>query len=833
MEEPEMAFKEQAFSRRFTVLVLLMGAFVVLPSLAVRAMGQDEEQPAENGEGEARTYRNYEVSADGLNNSIQLNEADVDSSEIIGHLHSALASQERGEWIDALTEYYYVINSPSDFLYKRSGLDQERVYIGLKEFCRQQLESFPEEGKLAFKAQYENAVKALYEKAQADLDLDTLRMIHFNYALSTYSGDALLLTANVLYEGNRINEAFSYYNRLITRQPEMHQPISVAYAGLGKCALNLGASVLPIMRDRRKELEGELGDQKMVIADESGAHVETTLRKFTDDVIAKLEAMADKAATAAAAETIDISMFNRLQLQWKTAANLGMAAFWTGELFGNKLFIDPMGSPTGIRVLDVNTGKTINVLGSMQSRKQDFTSAVLPGDELVAQAVSEDADNYYAAMPYNLKKGTVPGFGLVERWGTRLLAFSRRTNKLIWYWTDPADQNVAGVPVSRNEDRQFMSEIYMTSAPVRNGAYLYAGAVRVAKPATLEYYIICLDAATGAIRWRTYIGNNTPMPVGYTEPSGGGALMPAAGSNVCVANDTVFFTSNMGAVGAVNAITGDVKWAAKYHKPPTYFTGNGTMIPDPLCVWYASAPLYMPNVVRKGANGRDENISMLVVAPRDSDHLYAFDPETGKRIWDRPMRATDNVPLSPDSPPMVMTELNGKAMIFQSGLDETRRVRAEQEITDIRRDEERVNEEENPPQEPAQPPAQPAQQQAKPLLTKTQMIDLAIGTEAPFYAYLGQDAVVLGKPATFGPLVVLLTSSVYKGQTTYAIIVYDTSKNDKIVLYKEIGDMCEGKRVYRMFISGEKVAFLCDGAVYVYGSGAPATPPTPTPTAAP
>jgi len=818
-----MAFKQLTMNCRIVALIILLaGIFVFVPSFAGRAMGQDEQPGgagAENGEGEPQTFENYEVSADGLNNTIALNEADADSSEVIGHLHNALAAQERGEWTDALREYYLVINSSKDFLYKRSGLDEERVYIGLKEFCRQQLEAFPDDGKLAFKTQYEATVKAMYEKAREELDLDTLKMIHFNYSLSAYSGDALLLTANALYESGNFNEAFSYYNRLITKHPEMHQPIAVAYGGLGMCALKIGASVLPILRDRRKELDGAPGDQKIITAGEGGAHVEMPLRQFLDGVITKLEGMVGAVAESAT-QTIDISMFKRLQLKWKSSGNLGIAAYWTGELYGNKLFIDPMGSPNGIRVLDVNTGKIINVLGSTQSRKQNFASKILGGEDLIAHTISEDADNYYAAILYSLKEKTIPGFGLAEHWGTRLLAYKNRTNKMIWYWTDPEEQNISGAPVAGNEDRQFMGDAYMTSAPVRSGAYLYAGAVRVARPATLEYYVICIDAATGTMKWRTYIGGSTPPATQHPQIMGG-ALMPAVGSSVRVANDTVYFTSNIGAVGAVNAVTGDVKWAAKYHKPPVFFLGNGAAVCDPLFLWHASAPIYLPNVTRKGARGQDETIPMLVVAPRDSDHLYAFDPETGKRIWDKPMRANDNVPVDPNIPPRVLTEFNGKAMILQSALDESAKVRAEETMIDLKHG--KAQAEENAPQPEGEKPHPPPQEQVQPILTKAQMVDITTGNDVPLFTYLGQDAMILGKPIIFGPLVFVLTSSTYKGQTTYAIIAYDTTKNDRIVLYKEVGEMCEGKRIYKMFITSDLVVFLCDGAVYVYSPVA-ATP---------
>lgn len=789
-----MAFREPTMKRRRAraAIVLLLGAIVCMPWFTGRATGQPED-----GE-DAEAPRNFELSEDGLNNSMLLNEADVESSEVVGHLHSALGCQERGEWAEALKEYYEVINSPQDFLYSRSGLDENRVYIGLKEFCRQQLESFPEGGKLAFKTLYEPAVKAMYEQARRDLDMDTLKLIHFNYSLSPYSGDALMLMAGVLFESGDVTEAFSYYNRLITRNREMHQSLAVAYGRLATCAVKIGPSVLPIMRERGKELEGDLGNQPLVTADEKGRHVETPLKQLFANAIAKIEGMADASAPAAAEQNLDAAVFERLELKWKKNATIAFAATCNAALYGNKLFVDPMGALSGIGEYDARSGKTINVLGSTQSRKQAFTSKMLPGEELMPATVSEDADNFYAVIPYSLAAAQVPGFSLVERWGTRLMAYGKRTNKILWYWTDPQEQYVPGVPLSTIEDRQFMGEVYLTSAPARSGAYLYAGAVRVARPATLQYYIVCFDAATGVMKWRTFIGENAPQAV--EMPGGGSGFMPAPGSGVCVANDTVFFSSNMGAVGAVNAVTGDVKWAAKYHKPPAFALPNGVNVYDPAFLWHASAPLYLPNIARKGGNG------VVVMAPRDSDHLYAFDPETGKRIWDKTFRPNDNVPVEPNEPPRILARFGDREqyVIFQGALTESQKVRAEQAMMQLKQMGQNA-----PPQ-----PGGGAPQAAR---LNTQIVDLATGDDSPFDAYLGAYARVVGGPIIIGPVIFLMTEITDKSQTTYRILRYDTSKNDRIMPLWTIGDECENRKIYRMFIAGDLIIFVCDGTIYAYG----------------
>ncbi len=753
-------------------------------------------------------------SEDGLNNDINLNVSDIDSEELAGYLRAGVRFHERRDWGNALKAYYMVINAPQDYLYKQSGLDEDRVYIGMKEFCRRRLESFPEEGRHIFKVRYDRTVRKMFEKACRELDLNTLRLIQFNYALSSYGDDAVSLAADILYEEGNLNEAIYYYDRLIRKHPDTDRPLELAYARLAMCALRIGPSTLPLLREHGGTLTGALGNRRIIAFDDDGRRLETSLRQFMADVRAKLQKMKQKIGDPGAS-SIDPGMFRNLELKWKITESRKHVGAWNAALFGDRLFLDPVGSPQGIKVFDIRTdirtGKIVNVLGQRVSRNVTFTSQNIPADELFPSTVSRDGMNYYAIMPQNLRTARGMSSVNVERWTTRLQAFDRRHNKIVWWW-EPGQYSRKGnvvetshneaAPASSAEDRDFMGQAYLTSAPVRYGAYLYTGAIRITFMGSYEFFVVCFDPTTGGLKWRTYIGSLNSTTALWTRRHGQTAA-PIVGSRVHVANDTVFFSSNMGVVGAINSVTGDVKWVTKYHRPALRMMRGNVITCGPPFMWHESPPIFLHNVRRKGRGDTEKTVSILIVAPRDSDHLYAFDPETGKRFWDRPLFAP-GYPVSPLEPPRTFAILGDKIVIFQSALSMQTQPNIRYAMP-----------------MPGMPPvAEPARKDGDATLRgkKVFAVNTTTGKLDSFGAYLGDNETLVGRPIVTGSMIFLLIKHQEQDRAVYAVIGYDTGKSDaKIVVYRDVSELCDKMAIKRMFVTRDRVIFVCNGVVYAYG----------------
>ncbi len=119
-------------------------------------------------------------------------------------------------------------------------------------------------------------------------------------------------------------------------------------------------------------------------------------------------------------------------------------------------------------------------------------------------------------------------------------------------------------------------------------------------------YVVCLDAETGSTNWVRYIceanASVDPMMGGHVEV--GHRLLSLAGP-------TLYYQTNLGAVAAIDAETGGVRWLATY---PWEGRGMGPGRERDL----------NPAIVHDG---------LVIVAPDDAREIYAFDAATGRLAW--------------------------------------------------------------------------------------------------------------------------------------------------------------------------------------------------------
>ncbi len=82
-------------------------------------------------------------------------------------------------------------------------------------------------------------------------------------------------------------------------------------------------------------------------------------------------------------------------------------------------------------------------------------------------------------------------------------------------------------------------------------------------------YVVCLDAETGATRWVRYLGASSSdpdnmMPFGMMGMGG----MPPPGDYghrlLTLDSATLYYQTNLGAVAALDAETGSIRWVATY-----------------------------------------------------------------------------------------------------------------------------------------------------------------------------------------------------------------------------------------------------------------------------
>ena len=177
-----------------------------------------------------------------------------------------------------------------------------------------------------------------------------------------------------------------------------------------------------------------------------------------------------------------------------------------------------------------------------------------------------------------------------------LVAFAADTGRRLWSVADIA----AEAPAKGRPE----AKVLVNSAAVTDGRVFVCAAVVGQETASV---VVAAEVRTGAVLWRRKLSSHL-----FRGMLGRG-VHPAPA--VC-AEGAVFVSTNLGAVAAIDAATGEVRWLARYNafsqaRRRAASAGDGC--------WRNGRP-----VVYRG---------MLIVAPQDADHLIAFDMNTGRQQW--------------------------------------------------------------------------------------------------------------------------------------------------------------------------------------------------------
>ena len=143
-------------------------------------------------------------------------------------------------------------------------------------------------------------------------------------------------------------------------------------------------------------------------------------------------------------------------------------------------------------------------------------------------------------------------------------------------------------------------------SPVSDGTNVYVALRR--SDVEPQAYVACFDAQTGRRKWRTMIcAAQTPAR---------GQILEVTHNLLTLAEDTLYYNTHLGAVGAINAVDGRIRWITQYRRE---LKGN-----------LARRASHMfrdltPVVYYEG---------ILLVAPADIPHILALDASTGALLWD-------------------------------------------------------------------------------------------------------------------------------------------------------------------------------------------------------
>lgn len=152
--------------------------------------------------------------------------------------------------------------------------------------------------------------------------------------------------------------------------------------------------------------------------------------------------------------------------------------------------------------------------------------------------------------------------------------------------------------------------------PVTDGQRLYV-AMRQSEIRAVAY-VACFDMQTGERLWRRKIGS--------AETFGRGQRQEITHNLLSLAEGTLYYNTNFGAVAALSITDGEVKWITRY---PRISHRRGDERPDPRYLRDLN-----PCVLHKG---------LVLTFPADGNQIFALDAMSGQLLWATPEASTPDV----------------------------------------------------------------------------------------------------------------------------------------------------------------------------------------------
>lgn len=539
-----------------------------------------------------------------------------EEGELVNRASSLAAA---GQYVEALAIYDEALERRPNTVV---AVDKARA-LGLREYVIRQIAGWPEEGKAAYRRRADPLAEHLFQGAKRSRDVEALERLVDQFPFSSVVQDALALIANIRLDAGEYDAAAEALSRLLDREGVGDRSILVARLGVAWAKAERRAPLEDLIRRVDRDPPGgkvRVGGTEVVLLD------------FLKDLVSRVRETPPDAAPLALPAWEMIS-------GGASGSHLGES----GVELSKSAWVDVIGLPRLDGEDEFLMRRTMALVPTAEYRP--LFPVVSDGILYVHNGLVLTAYNFFAKQPERLWQFRVPtpsgevmfdnrvifapmvhdgrvyanlissvggeenqlGYVRVKFPFPRraLFAFDAYTGKLLWKLGGKLQAD------SIEENATF------ATAPTPDGDRLYVGAVKQ-KLSTdpFQHYVLCIDPATGKVVWSTYVAS------GGTEINlFGNSTRESLGSPVAVAEDTLYYCTNHGAIAALEKKTGRIRWVHRYHQLQVMPT-RSVYVQKNRLEWINSPPMVAHGTV--------------AVSPTDSHFLYALDTESGQLRWDRP-----------------------------------------------------------------------------------------------------------------------------------------------------------------------------------------------------
>ncbi|MBN2578486.1 MAG: PQQ-binding-like beta-propeller repeat protein [Pirellulales bacterium] len=547
-----------------------------------------------------------------LSDTVQIDQVGGAVRAQLERIKSLLADRR---WAEAVAALRQVMESPEE---KLVAITEHR-FVGLREYGNRQIAALPPEALQLYRGQVDPVAENWYRRGLSARNRRLLRNVVEQAFASRFGDDALLALGDLAFEAGDFDAARWHWERILPHPAPAG--VVTAWPGYPDTDLDPGTilarlvlvSIFEGARDRAREELTEMArlhrDARGWLAGREGNFVEILTQILAesaawpnpDGFFSLPKGEGTYWPTFAGTPTRNgrlLSGFDAGRPVWKMALppvrwNWMRPVAEGAEPLSYHPVLD------GQAVL-VSTGREINALRLADGKPLwSGVSPVLYRDLLegVAPAMAVPPEHVGAAR-FTL---TVCENQLHARMGAGV-AFSNPS---------PSRQSDYLVALDLKAQGRLLWKVFPEEGwafdgdPVADGAGVYVAMRRIdIRP---QAYVACFDPRSGRLRWRQFVCS--------AETPARGRIPECADRLLTLAGDSIYFSTNLGAVAALDKEDGRVRWISLY---PRSRRGDLARL---AAHWHRDLT---PCVYGRG---------VLYAAPADSPRLMAFDAATGMILW--------------------------------------------------------------------------------------------------------------------------------------------------------------------------------------------------------
>jgi cellulose synthase operon protein C len=579
-------------------------------------------------------------------------------------LRNAASQAKGGQWSEALNLYQRVISQYSDKVAKvpaenvaheaggagEGPRPDSVLYIDTREYCQRQIAALPAEARAIYRNRVDPRAERWFREAAAHRDRAPLRQIISEAFCSSWGDDALELLGDLAFQDGDFAEALLYYRRLVPDSsgvapglvhpdPSVDRAKVAAKALLCRSALGENqpsATDLRAFREAYPNAAGPFAGREGSLADV----LEQALAQDHLPIRAALDSRWTTFAGSPQRTKVAPNAINVGSLQWRVqppAVNVNQRPYQDVRMGGRFQPMAPIATITherllayhpivlGDQVVFCDENRMVSIPLNVRPRTDGGLSdidSILLWEQKLTSPETQTARSNVSVPRFTL---TAAGDRIFARLGpagrasgvSSTIVAVRNTSgdkrsepiegKLLWR-VNATD--ILPSPPQQPQARTVLPSFEGT--PVADLQNVYVG-LTVAGPMTATY-VVCLDAERGVTRWIRKAGEASGAIDAFVGlPNGveiGHRLLSLDGP-------TVYYQTNMGAVVALEASTGAVRWIATYpSQDPAVDVGRSSF-----------------RTTRRDLNPAIVHGGLVIVAPEDTPAIFAFHAATGRLAW--------------------------------------------------------------------------------------------------------------------------------------------------------------------------------------------------------